>query len=88
MTETETFVRDLFERTEAEIRAIRGDEDREAEILTRAVRELMAEIPDAKAPHIFASEGWGEVLPLFDALKPDDDELERWSDVLSDAWDI
>lgn len=86
MNDGERFVQALFSRTEAAIRAVRGDTEKEAEILTAAVEELLQEVPDAKAPHIFASEGWGSVPPLFDTLEPDDDELDRWSEVLLDAW--
>jgi hypothetical protein len=86
MNENERFVQDLFTRTEAAIRAVRGDAAKEAEIFAAAVCELVQQVPDAKAPHIFSSEGWGRVLPLFDTLEPSDEELDRWSDVLIEAW--
>jgi hypothetical protein len=88
MNESETFVKELFARTDASIRAVRGDADKEAAILSGAVRELMTKYPDAKAPHIFSSEGWGEIDPLFDTLAPNDEEFDRWCDVLSDSWEL
>jgi hypothetical protein len=86
MTDDEAFVQGLFDRTEAALLAVRGDHAKEAEVLFAAVKELVAHIPDAKAPHIFVSDGWGKVDALFERLELEGDEYDRWCDALDDAW--